>query len=453
MITLRATRAGLLLLGLLTACGPSEKDRIALVGGNVIDGSGGPVLRDGVVVVYQGRIETVAPREGFKIPKTAEEVDVTGKWIIPGLIDAHVHAERWALPRYLAYGVTSVRSMHGQIDSAMALREESSLGGNAWPRIYSAGAMIDGAPATYDDAVEVKTADQARRAVDAAAVKGVDFIKTYSHITPDLFKALLDEANALNLRVSAHLGLTDAETASRLGVASIEHMTGVPEAANPKLAAKLYVEHRASFFRGWNAFERSWATLDSASLSRIAGVLVERKVALVPTLVLHETLSRLDDPAFLLNPDLQTVPEEELHRWNLPDLKARAGWTDKDFPAFRASRTNEDLFLREFRVAGGVIATGTDASNQMIVPGLSLHTEMELLVNAGLTPSDALHAATANGAEVLHADSIGSIAAGKLADLVVLDASPLADIKNTRSVIKVMVRGTLYDADSLRKSW
>ena len=249
-------------------------------------------------------------------------------------------------PRFVAYGITSVRDTHGNMDSILALREEASLGGNAWPRVYSAGAMIDGAPATYGDATEVKTAAQARRAVDARAVAGVDFIKTYTRITPELFKALLDEANALNLKVTAHLGLTDAETASRLGVASIEHMTGIPEAANPRGAEKLYAEHRASFFRGWNAFEKSWATLDSTNLARVAATLVDRNVILIPTLVLHDTFSRLDDPAVLLDPDLKSVPDSEIKRWNLPDLKARAGWTDADYVAFRASRPMQDLFVR-----------------------------------------------------------------------------------------------------------
>jgi imidazolonepropionase-like amidohydrolase len=438
---------------LTAACAPREKDRIALVGGNIIDGTGGPVLRDGVIVVYQGHIETIAPREGFKIPKSAAAIDVTGEWIIPGLIDSHVHVARWALPRFLAFGVTTVRDTHGQMDSIMALREEAGLGGNPWPRIYAAGAMIDGAPATYSNATQVTTPDQARRAVDARAVAGVDFIKVYTRITPELFKALLDEANSLNLKVSAHLGLTDAETASRLGVASIEHMTGVPEAANPKGAQKLYAEHKASFFRGWNAFERSWATLDSSSLARVAATLVERKVVMVPTLVLHETFSRLDDPALLLSPDLKAVPDSELHRWDIPDLKKRAGWTDADYAAFRASRPAQDLFIREFRVAGGIIAAGTDATNQMLVPGLSLHSEMELLVNAGLSASDALRTATANGALLIGADSIGTLTAGHVADLVVLDASPLSDIRNTRKVSKVMVRGLLFDADSIRKSW
>jgi imidazolonepropionase-like amidohydrolase len=433
----------------LAACGSNHKDRIALVGGNVISGAGDPVLRDAVIVVYQGKIETVAPREGFEIPKTAVEVDVTGSWIIPGLIDGHSHMERWALGRYVAAGVTSVRDLHGQQDSILALREEASLGGLIAPRIFSAGAMIDGPPASYQNATEVKTADQARRAVDARAIAGADYLKIYTHITPELLRPLLDEAATFNLPVTAHLGLTDALTAARLGVRSIEHLSGIPEATTPK-PDKFYAEHRASFWRGWTYFEKSWADLDSMALHKVAVALAEARVVMIPTLVLHETLSRLDDPAMLNQPDLKTVPDSIMKRWNLPDMVARAGWTASDYPAFRASRGKGDLFLREFRAAGGRIVAGTDAGVQMIVPGLSLHTELELLVNAGLTPADAIETATRNAAQLLGADSLGFIAAGKLADLVVLRSNPLKDIRNTRTVQHVMVRGQLYSADSLR---
>jgi len=449
----RALPPLLMLVGLLaSACAPKHKDRIALVGGNVISGAGDAVLRDAVIVVYQGRIETVAPREGFEIPKTAVEVDVTGRWIIPGLIDGHAHTQRWALGRYVAAGVTSVRDLHGQGDSILALKEEVSLGGEVAPRIYSAGAMIDGIPPTYEDATGIRNGDQARRAVDARAVAGVDYLKIYTRITPDLLKPLLDEASTFNLKVTGHLGLTDALTAMRLGVGSIEHMSGVPEAAsaNPE---KFYAEHRKSFFAGWNYFEKSWASLDSASLTRVANALAEGRVAIVPTLVLHETYSRLDDPAVLGSDDVKSVPDSEVTRWNLPDLKARAGWDDNQFAAFRASRPNQDLFLRAFRSAGGRIVAGTDASNQMLVPGWSLHTELELLVNAGLTPEDALETATRNTAQLLGADSLGLVAPGKLADLVVLRLNPLTDIRNTRSVERVMVRGQLYLADSLRATF
>jgi imidazolonepropionase-like amidohydrolase len=442
-------RFGCLLLLGLAACAPRHKDRIALVGGNLISGAGDPVLRDAVIVVHGGKIETIAPREGFEIPKSAVVVDVTGSWIMPGLIDGHGHVERWALRRYIAAGVTTVRDVHGQQDSILNLREEVSLGGLIAPRIYSAGAMIDGAPATYQDATEVKTGDEARRAVDRRAVLGVDYLKIYTRITPELLKPLMDEATNFNLKVTAHLGLTDALTAARMGVRSIEHLTGIPEAAS-KTPEKFYAEHRAGFFRGWTYFEKSWSGLDSAALQRVASGLADAKVVAVPTLVLHEIYSRLDDPAVLSSADLKTVPDSQLKKWDVPGMVARAGWTTADFAAFRASRANQDLFLREFRSAGGRIVAGSDASNQMLVPGLSLHTELELLVAAGLTPSDALQTATLNTAQLLGADSIGILAPGKVADLVVLKANPLTDIRNTRTVQRVMVRGQLYSADSLR---
>ncbi len=444
----RPWRPALLVLLLLAACAPRTKDRIALVGGNIISGAGDPVLRDAVIVIHNGLIETVAPREGFRIPSSAEEVDVTGSWIMPGLIDGHGHVERWALARYVVAGVTSVRDVGGQQDSALMLREEVSLGGLVAPRLYSAGGMIDGAPATYPSATEIRTTTQARRAVDARAVAGVDFIKCYTRVTPDLFKAIIDEAETFHLKVTAHLGLTDALTASQLGVAAIEHLTGIPEAASRK-PDKFYEEHRAGFFRGWTWFEKSWATLDSAALAGVARTLAERRVVLIPTLVLHEHFSRIDDPAVLSHPDFKSIPDSELQRWNLPDMIARAGWTADDYPAFRASRANQDLFLREFRAAGGRIVAGTDANNQLLVPGRSLHTELELLVNAGLTPADAIETATRNTAQLLGADSLGVIQPGKVADLVVLTGNPLNDIRNTRTVKRVMVRGQLYNTDSL----
>lgn len=446
-------RSGILAALLLAACTPRVKDRIALVGGNVITGDSRPVLRDAVVVIYNGKIETVAPREGFKIPKTAEQVDVTGAWIIPGLIDGQSRARRWALGRYVAAGVTSLRDAGGQIDSILALRELVSLGGEIAPRIYSAGAMIDGLPSADSTATSVRTADQARRAVDARAVAPVDYLKIGPRITSELLKPLMDEAGTFNLRITAQLGLVDAVSAARAGVHSIEYLSGIPEAALGKGADKLYAEHRAGYYRGWNAAEKSWVKLDSAMLTQIAAELAEARVVLVPTLVLHEVYSRLDDPAVLSGGDLSSVPDSQVAAWDVPGLRARANWTDADLAAFRASRPNQELFLRAFRAAGGTIVAGTDAVSPLLVPGWSLHTELELLVNAGLTPKDAIETATHNAAQLLGADSIGVIEEGKVADLVILKSNPLFDIRNTRTVQQVMVRGQLFTADSLRSGF
>lgn len=431
----------------LVACGPPEKDRIALVGVNVFDGTDAPTLEDQVIIVRGTRIESISPREGFPIPATAEAIDLTGKWVIPGLIDAHVHVDRWSLPRFLAFGVTSVRDLHHQQDSILALREEAALGSIRTPRLYIAGAMIDGDPSSVPGAAGVADADAARRAVDERAVASIPVIKVYTRITPPLLKAIVEEATSLNLPVAAHLGLTDAVSAAKLGVRSIEHLTGIPEAIGP--ADRYYAAHRKSFFEGWDLFERSWAGLDSASLSRVAGQLAELHVTLVPTLVLHDTRSRLDDPAVTSGADLAYVPQKVKEEWDLPNFIAGAGWDAAAFTAFRAGRADQDLFLREFHGAGGIIVAGSDAANPMIIPGASLHQELALLVHAGFSPSDALLAATGRAAALLGVDSIGVLAAGKVADLVVLDGDPRADIANTRKILTVMLGGVLMPHDSL----
>jgi imidazolonepropionase-like amidohydrolase len=446
-------------LCLLLACRPREPDGVALVGATLIDGTGGPPLEESAVVIRRGHVESVGSRRDFLLPERTTEVDLTGRWIMPGLVDGHVHlvdplagVARWSMTRYLAWGVTTVRDVHGPLRSVLAVRRQVNRGWSPGPRVYSAGAMIDGVPATYPDAVAAATARDARRGVDRLVNSGADLIKVYTRVDKTLLAALLDEAGTFNLGVVGHLGLTDAVTAARLGIGSLEHLSGIPEAAAADPSA-LYAAHRSSFFAGWTAFERAWAGLDSASLARVAGVLAARNVVVVPTLVLHETFSRLDDPAVLADTMLSAIPEEEQRRWNVPDMIARAGWTSSDFAAFRRARAAQSLFLRVFNAKDGRIAVGTDAANQMLIPGYAVHREMELLVAAGLTPGEAITAATRNGALLLRVDSLGLIAPGKVADLVVLDRDPLADIRNTLAIHRVMIRGRMLSPDSIRARW
>jgi imidazolonepropionase-like amidohydrolase len=446
-------------LCLLLACRSREPDGVALVGATLIDGTGGSPLEQSVVVVRRGRIESVGTRADFRLPGRTTEVDLTGRWIVPGLVDGHVHlvdpqagVARWSMERYLAWGVTTVRDMHGPLRSALALRRELDRGWRPGPRVYAAGAMIDGDPPTYPDAIIARTPAEARRGVDRLVNADADLIKVYTRIDKILLSALLDEARSFNLRVAGHLGLTDAVTAARRGLGSLEHLSGIPEAAAADPSA-LYAAHRRSFFAGWTAFERAWTTLDSVPLARVAGILAARGVIVVPTLVLHETFSRLDDPAVLADTMLQAIPLEEQRRWNVPDMIARAGWTGGDFAAFRRSRAAQDRFLRIFHQKGGRVAVGTDAANQMLIPGYAAHREMQLLVAAGLTPAEAISAATRHGALLLGVDSLGLIAPGKVADLVVLRRDPLADIRNTLAIERVMSRGRMLSPDSIRSRW
>lgn len=451
---IRGAGAGLAIvaIGLASGCRERSPEGTALVGATLIDGSGGAPLANSVVVVRHGIIESVGSRADFKLPLRTIEVDASGRWIIPGLIDSHAHVARWAMSRYLAWGVTSVRDVHGTLDSILELRREVNRGQVAGPRIYCAGAMIDGVPPTYSDALAATGPASARKKVDLLVNDGVDLIKVYSRVDPRLLRSVIDEASAFNLPVTGHLGLTDAVTASNEGISSIEHMTGVPEAAS-RDASALYAAHRRGFFAGWTAFERRWATLDSASLAGVATAIAAKSVEIIPTLVLHDTFSRLDDSTVLRDSMLRAVPAAEQQRWDVTGMIARAGWKEDDFQAFRRSRRNQDLFLRLFVADGGRISAGTDASNQLLIPGYSLHREMQLLVAAGLSPHDVLLAATRNGALLLGVDSIGIVAPGKTADLVILTRDPMGRIRNTLAIEQVMARGILYRADSLRASW
>jgi imidazolonepropionase-like amidohydrolase len=436
---------------LVGACTPSGEGVIALEGATLIDGAGGAPKEDAVILIRNGHVEAVARVNEIPIPKGARRLDVVGKTIIPGLIDAHAHVERWAVPRYLAWGVTTVRDLHSQTDSGVALKNECNLGAVLGPRMFTAGAMIDGTPATYSNATGVATTVEARRAVDQRAVAGVDYVKIYTKITPDLLRAVLSEAKTLRLPVAAHLGKTDALTAARAGVVSIEHMAGVVQAASRSPAA--YYRAHGLFLAGWTLEEQGWAALDGPTLTRTARALAQTHVTIVPTLVIHEMLSRLDDPALLERPGMADVPADAAGVRDVAGLLRRTGWRPRDFAAFRRSRARQDQFVREFKRAGGLIAAGSDAANQLLVPGYSLHEEMALLVAAGLTPLEAISAATRRGAQLLDADSLGLITPGKVADLVVLDGNPATDIGATRRIAWVMTRGRLLQPDSLRASW
>ncbi|HZN96242.1 MAG TPA: hypothetical protein VFB61_00755, partial [Gemmatimonadales bacterium] len=181
-----------LLAGFLLGCQQGAADGIALVGATLIDGTGGPPLPDAAVVIRRGRIESVGSHAAFELPKRTSLVDLTGRWITPGLIDAHTHvsqAATWAPSRYLAWGVTTVRDLHGELSTVVAFRRRSNGERSQGPRVYAAGAMIDGLPTTYPDAIGVSSDDEARKAVDRLVSSGVDFIKIYTHVDAPLLRA------------------------------------------------------------------------------------------------------------------------------------------------------------------------------------------------------------------------------------------------------------------------
>ena len=423
---------------LLAGCGPAPGEGMtALTGATVIDVMSGRSQPDAVVLLRDGHVVTVGSADEVVVPRGADVTVLRGRWIIPGLIDAHAHLQPWGLAMALRYGITSVRDLHDGVSLADTLR--AVAGRQPSPRLFLAVAMLDGSPTTYPDAIAVDSPDSADAVVGRLVDHGAAWVKVYTRITPDILAAVIGAARLRHLPVAAHLGLTDAMTAARLGVTSIEHLSGVPEAAGDSVA--LFAAHAAGFFAGWTAFEKSWSGLDTLALAAVARDLAAQQVFLVPTLVLHETFAHLDDTTVLHAPDLALVPDSARRDWDVPGMIRRAGWKAADFSAFRAARPMQDFFVRTFLASGGRVAAGTDASNQLLVPGAAVHTEMELLVRAGLTPLDALRSATYWSADMLRADSLGRLRPGTTADLVVLGADPLADIRNTRRIERVMLGG------------
>jgi len=228
-------------------------------------------------------------------------------------------------------------------------------------------------------------------------------------------------------------------------------MAGVVQAASRNPA--VYYRAHDRFLSGWTTEEQGWTSLDSASLARTARALAQTKVVIVPTLVVHEMLSRLDNPVLLTRPGMEDVPQDAQSVRSVASLLRRTGWRPRDFQAFRRARAKQDQFVREYKRAGGPIAAGTDAANQLLIPGFSEHEEMALLVEAGLTPLEAISAATRRGGQLLRADSLGVLTPGNVADLVVLNGNPARDISATRKIAWIMIRGRQVWPDSLRNAW
>jgi imidazolonepropionase-like amidohydrolase len=265
----------------------------------------------------------------------------------------------------------------------------------------------------------------------------------YTKLEPALLLVVAAEAQARGVPVAAHLGMTTALQAAEGGIASLEHLTGVPESISDD-ATRLLAAHR-DFLGGWTAFELEWLRLPLTRLEGVARQLVARNVVMVPTLALHEAFSRLSDADLLKDPALADVPPEVVRQaWDPADIMGRARWTLAVLAQFKQVLPILQHFVGSYARLGGRVVAGTDTPQQFVVPGASLHREMELLVGSGLSPSDAIRAATAGAAALLGVqDRVGTIDAGKVADLLLVDGDPLTDIRATRRIRMVIKDGVV----------
>lgn len=416
---------------------------LAIVGATLVDLNGKSNIQDSIVLIEGSKIKAVGTRKSIKLPSAAEVIDARGKFLIPGLIDTHTHSaydgkDSWPLTRFLAAGVTTVLDT-GSLPPVYELKRKIADGQLQGPRTLVCGPMISGEPVAFPVSETVKTADEARRAVDAHAAAGADLIKTHAQLSPDALRAAVDEAHKKGLHTISHTGRTNAFEAVLAGTNILTHLVGVPDAFMPD-SEKIRTAHSTAFIAGWIASSLAWQQVDQAKLDQLISEMVARHVAFSPTLSIHHTIAFVRDPdAFRDAAAASNPPEATLKEWE------SLAKQPVDTAPFKKAWVPMQQFVKRFHSAGGMLIVGTDTAAVYQAPGLSAHEEMRLMVGAGLTPLDALRAGTINGARALGIDrETGSIEPGKLADIVIIDADPLADINNTRKIAQVIKAGKIY---------
>lgn len=407
------------------------------------------------VVIEGNRIAAIG--KNIKIPKNAEVVDASGKFLIPGLWDMHTHMfnnisragtndKDINFPLFIANGVTGVRDMGSDAEDIKLARQwnaEIDAGTTIGPHIFISSQIVDGVPTFLPNLLGVKNAEEARAAVRSLKNSGAGFIKVYWNLSPEAYFAIADESKKLGIVFAGHVPfLVSAADVSDAGQKSIEHLTGIVETCSSKEDELRKKEWTPA------VGEEMIATYDEKKCLNLFKRFAKNKTYQVPTAILHRGMALYDDEGFQDNPSFRYVSKVTLKEWadspqlnrdhNLKIRKQRFEWM-------------LETIGKMYR-AGVPILAGTDNNNPFVVPGFALHDELELFVQAGLTPMQALETATINPAKYFELTRThGTIEKGKTADLVLLDANPLENIGNTRKIAAVLLNGRYLSRDNLRK--
>src|SRR5215213_5501640 len=428
----------------------------------VIDVTGAPSKPDMTVIVAGNHIAAVGRTGKVRIPKNAQVVDASGKFLIPGLWDMHIHSFtdngwEWVFPLLIANGVTGVRELGTRLlfERINQIRRETLEGKVLGPRYGAATArVLDGAGSQILPSTAVETADEARRLVREYKQQDMDFIKVYNLLSREVYLAIIDEAKRQKIPVAGHVpfSMTAAEV-SDLGQISIEHFTDIFLSCSRDEDA-LRQERRLGLAKGLPVRPagpietRAAASYDERKAAALFARFARNDTWMCPTIILSGTVPserrREGDSRLKYIP----APTEEWWR-NALNESIRV-IPNADDRKMRHQRKLEIVGL--MHRTGVRLLAGTDAPNPYVFPGFSLHDELELFVEAGLSPLEALQTATINPAKFLGKEKeIGTIEKGKLADLVLLEANPLDNISNTQRINAVVVNGRYLPQETLRK--
>ena len=428
---------------------------------SVIDVVNGATLQGNTVLISGNRITYAGPSAAAKVPESARVIDGRGKFLIPGLWDMHVHAfvyvfSDFAGPLMIANGITGAREMGYYVDTTLRWRRDIAAGLEIGPRLV-AGVRVDGPSNKARFVAHVVTDEDGVRAVDTLAHKKdgsrrADFIKTYSWVPREAYYAIARESKKKGIPYAGHVPYSvSVVEASDAGQRSIEHEDDLSRACSSQ--DSLLRARSADTTRLANQLEevREQAAImrrsfDPGKCRLVIATLVRNHTWVTPTLVVYQPYAHGFDSVGTHPEWAKYVPGIVQGGW----IRRARGVAPKDSMVVRSyfsfDRTNE------LHKAGVRLLAGTDMPQAFVFPGFSLHEELELLVRSGLTPAEALRTATYNPADYFGAlDSLGTVSRGKLADLVLLDANPLTDIRNTRRIATVIANGRVFDRAALNQ--
>jgi amidohydrolase family protein len=424
----------------------AQTNDLAIVGGTVIDGTGAPARPSTTIIVSGGRIVKIGPSATTTAPAGARVISAVDKFVLPGLWDSHIHYRDYYAELLITHGITSFVDWGGSpMDWTLAQKDAINKGEMYGPRIFTAGEMV------RDDA----DPEAARRQVRELKARGVDMISVGFDIRKDSLLAVIDEARKVGLPSSGYPLYTRAAIEAGMNAIKHTYTVGSANITDPARFADLEKDLKVREMSGHDA-RKYLLDDDHDDLVRL---MVQKKIVWVPTLlkdfkVTHDRRNEFELENFhlLANPNLQYLPVANLVLQLTNDFptgisevaSGNVGTVDRtgaDWELYRKAYKNLQDLIKKLANGGVHVLAGT-APHSFVLPGISLHQELQLLVDAGMTPMQAIQAATLWPAEFMRTDKdLGSVAEGKVADLVVLSKNPLDDIRNTRSVETVIQGG------------
>jgi imidazolonepropionase-like amidohydrolase len=439
----------------------ADSAKLALRHVSVVDVASGELEVDRTLVVADGKIVAVVPSAEFEPEADTRIVDARGKFVIPGLWDMHVHIAglsadpKWSkeviLPLLTAMGIAGVRDMGGDLNVLHAWRREIEAGKRLGPHIVAGGPMLVSRGKKTAEQIPIQTPEQARAAVKNLKQQNADFIKIIDLPSRETFFAVAEEAKRQGLPFVGHVpAVVTASEASDAGMRSIEHIVysnleidcaaKEGELRQAERAARSRHEEGASA----RILQEAMDSYDPQKAATLWERFRHNGTWLVPTLVSIEVLARhnLDPEAQANDPHLQYVPASLRKEWDPRAPQNRFSPGEQQFWA--QQYLNDGKLTAAAIREKALLMAGSDSFDRYVFPGFALHRELQLLTDAGMTPLQALQAATVNAAKFLERQGeTGTIAKGAEADLVLLDANPLENISNTMKIFAV-VRGGVY---------